>query len=300
MKQLIVLCFILCFVTGAFQTAKSQDNKTEEITKTFSTKDVINMNFVSGECKVIKSNDRNINVTVTYKLKNNGSFEPEMEEVGNTLTLNENLKSKTSGAVKWNVSVPSGVKISFNSASGDFHLIDVSTDLIVNTSSGEVTVDNYSGKINATSTSGNIILNNSDGNLTLNTTSGDITVTNSKSIFTLGSTSGNITASSITLSGKSSFYSTAGNATLNLSESPDFDLSVSTTSGDAEINYVGNHIAGHFELSVEKKSSSITTPFTNDDDTKEKHGDTFRIITIEKETPVIKMYSVSGNLTIRK
>jgi hypothetical protein len=300
MKQLIVFCLFLCFVIGAFRTAKPQEKKTEEITKTFSKKDAINMNFTSGDCKVVKSSDGNINVTVSYKINKNSSFEPEMEEIGNTLTLNENFYGKSSGDIKWNISVPAGVKISFNSASGDFQLNNISTELIINTASGDVTIENYSGNMKTNTASGDIIMNNSDGILTVNSASGDVTLNNSKGVFKISTSSGNILASSITLTDKSSFYATSGNATVKLSESPEFDLSVNTTSGDAEINYNGNPISGHFELSVERNSGEINTPFTNETDANEKHGKTFRIITIEKETPVIKMYSASGNLTIKK
>jgi len=302
MKKAFIIVLLMCFVAISCKTVETQEKKYIEVTKTFGKKDVVNMNFVRGDCKIVKSENDNINVTVTYKLKNENLYEPQMNESDNSLTLIEHFKGSTSGDIKWTVSIPSDIKINFNSASGDFQLNNLSAEVVANTASGDVIVDNYNGNMKINTASGDIKISNVDGILKFNTASGDIVVNNSKSIFKFSTASGDILASNITLTDNSSFNTASGDVNIGLTASPDFDISINTASGDAVLNYNGNPISGHFELSVRKNSGEIVVPFKfeKDGSIKENDGKNIRTVTIEKETPVIKMNSASGDLTINK
>jgi len=302
MKKAIIVGLMLCFIAISCKTVETQEKKFSEITKTFSKKDVVNMNFVSGDCKIIKSESDNINVTVSYRIKDENSFEPQMNESDNSLTLTELFKVSTSGEIKWKISIPAGTKINFNSASGDFKLNDLSAEIVVNTASGDAVIENSGGNIKINTASGDIKLLNTDGNLKFSTASGDIVINNSKSSFKISTASGDIKASNVALTDKSSFNTASGDVGVGLTSSPDYDISINTASGDAILNYNGNPISGHFELTVGRNSGDIVAPFKLDNETEtgNNHSKKVKKITIDKETPVIKISSASGDIIVNK
>jgi hypothetical protein len=300
MKKIVLLGLLLSLVICACHSVDSQEKISEEITKTFSKKEVVNINFISGDCKIVKSDNENITVTVNYKLSNKDSFEPQMNESANSLALNEHYKGNASGEVKWKIALPAGTKVNFNSASGDFQMNNISSEINLNTASGDIAIENSDGNMKMNTASGDIKVNNSDGNLKFSTASGDVVINNSKGVFKLNTASGDVVASGISLTDKSSFNTASGDVKVSLYASPEFDITMNTASGDVVLNYNGNPISGRFELSVKKNGGDIVAPFSFDNESEKTHKITMKTVTIGKDTPLIKMSTLSGNIIINK
>jgi|WetSurMetagenome_2_1015567.scaffolds.fasta_scaffold23496_3 hypothetical protein len=322
MKYLVTFTAILCVVFLSCGMSKNNIVKSDEIDKTFAKKDIIKMNFVSGNCRVSKSTDDLIHVKVISEINPQVNFNALIDEYENSLELKEQFLGSTKGNVNWILSIPNGVKIDFISASGNFNIENLKTELKVSVASGNIDITNSEGKFKISTASGNITSKSSNGNFKLTTASGNLNVNNSEGSFKLSSASGNIvmentkgemklnTASGIinvtdiTTTEKCSFNSASGDVNVKLASSPKNDLSLNTASGDAVLDYNGNSISGYFKFSVMKNHGKIIVPFTLDNEKEiinsEDENRLVRTARIDSDNPIIKISTSTGSVELKK
>jgi hypothetical protein len=220
-----------------------------EITREFTGITAIDISTVSGDCKVIKSDDPEVKLTLTHHYEPDSAFEPIFIENGNLLKVKENMIGSNSGSSEWGLRVPERINIIFGSASGSIILEDISGKIQVHTASGI------------------------------------------------------ISAKGMKLMENSEFTSATGDVNITFSESPKYDVLVSSASGDATINYNNNPVVGTIEMHAGTTKGKIVCPFKFDSKKEELLSNqeyVIKSVTIGSDSPMIKIYTTSGDAILKK
>ncbi len=237
---LLLFCLISCQKTS---------NKDSGITKEFPDISTIYLTTVSGNCKIVRSNNSLVKVSLSHHYEPSNSFEPIFEQNKNVLKLEEKMISSNSGSSEWVLSIPDNINIVFSS------------------SSGKIEINNLSLCIKAETSSGDII------------------------------------AKDVKLIDNSEFDSSSGDVDITLAESPKYNISASSSSGSATINYNNNPIAGKFIMGARVENGDIRSPYKFDTKKEEYKGEQEYIIksfTIGSEFPIIKIHTASGEACLKK
>lgn len=316
MKKFIgVLAIILLLAHTGVMAQKS-------VSKSFTGIKKVTMNTASGSCKIRKSSDASVKVSVDFTYDET-SYDPQMEQEGDRLVIKENFnRNSNSGRSQWTVTIPDDMQFSFSTGSGDLDIADLSMDMRARTGSGNLTFTNVKGILDGNTGSGDIELTNASGDLRVNTGSGEIRVEKSSGDLDLNCGSGNIRmtdnqarisantgsgrirATNIRLNGSSSFNTGSGSAEVTLGASPKYDISVNSGSGDATLNFNGNDINGQVVMRYNKRNGNIEAPFAFDKTEEIENGG--NNITIEKSvtkgngTNRIRVSTGSGTAALRK
>lgn len=322
MKYILALSLIISLIFLSCGVTKTGILKSDEIDKTFGKKDNIKMVFVSGDCQVTKSSDELIHIKIISNVSPEKNYEPLITEKENSLELKEVFKGSSNGDVKWLLSVPSGIKISFKAASGNFSVENLKREIKVSVASGNININNSEGEFQISTASGNVTAKNSKGNLKLSTASGNVSVfdsegklnlssasgnvsvENSNGNLKLSSASGNVTAKKVAFSDKSHFSSASGDVYVKLSATPEYDLSLSSASGSAVLDCNGNAVTGLIKLSVEKNKGEIKSSFKfNSEKEITKYDDVIYIeksLILNSENPTITISTATGVAELKK
>jgi DUF4097 and DUF4098 domain-containing protein YvlB len=311
----------------------------KEVNKTFEAKEILKISTVSGDCIIKKGVTDNIIINLKYTYSDD-CFEYDFKEGENYLSIKEDFHGHNcKGESEWTITVPSDIKVKFNSASGDLVLNDVDNNLYANTASGDIELKNVGKEVKITTASGDIILENINGQSEISTASGDITarncmdgltissasgdinaynivgetvlttasgnikLTGAKGDFLLKSASGNVNAENIEVLGESNFKTASGNVNVILAKTPSSDLLLASASGNAVLDYNGNEIKGTFEFSARVDKGEIISPIKFDkEEIIDKHGKDYDLksFTKGKNSPFIKIKTASGKAKLIK
>ncbi|MCK4559511.1 MAG: DUF4097 family beta strand repeat protein [Calditrichia bacterium] len=293
----------------------------KEINKTFEAKKNVRIQTVSGDCIIKAGDPGKITVHVEYSERAEDSFEADMQEKSNSLKLRERWYGSSSGGrVKWTVTVPPETEIEFSTASGDLSVEEINNMLDASTASGDITIENSQGEFEISTASGDINIVDSKGEfdfstasgdikssqmtgeMDFSTASGDIKMRNSEGFFELSCASGDIDASGITIKEESTFSTASGDVEVKLAESSEFDLDLSTASGDVTLDYNGNEIRGYFEFTAKKRSGNIRSPIDFDKEEEYgRNGDEYMRKSFSKggNTPKIFISTASGRVVLK-
>jgi DUF4097 and DUF4098 domain-containing protein YvlB len=244
-----------------------------------------------------------------------------------------------SGDVSWTLTVPADTEIEFSTASGDItasgltksieastasgdiDLRDVSADIDISTASGDATLVNLEGDVEISTASGDIEIEDSEGDIELSTASGDIDATDvsgdidlgaasgdikisgSRGTFDVGCASGDIDAKGMKIEGESEFSAASGSVEISLAETCEYDLEISSASGNAILDYNGNEVKGFFEFTVHKRRGKISCPFDFDEEEEfEEHDQTYvrKSFSRKGDSPRIELSTASGKAVLKK
>ena len=281
LKKVLAIVVIVALLAGASAIA----GRNGEIYKTFPAKERISINTVSGDCIIKKGASDKIEVWLNYDIYPRDAFEPEFSERGRYLKLEENFFGSSNGSSEWIIAVPDGTRIKFSTASGN------------------IAVENLSGEFDFNTASGDIELIDCKGEFDLNSASGDVTLENCTGDFRVGTASGDIRSSGTLMEYSSNFSTASGDVEVELAKTPEVDMSISTASGRAELNYDGNPIKGYFELVARADRGRIVAPFDFDAENRfRRHGERYVAKTYLAETddPQITLETASGRVTLRE
>jgi len=316
-KRTILLTGLLVFLLAANLFA----GRKKEISKSFDAKKTVRINTISGDCVVqVGDNDR-IDVQLIYTYTPEDNFEPIFRAKGENLYLEEDMTGSTRGNAVWTLTVPPSTRISFSSASGDFEgeslegrinvetasgdieLTDCESDFRIETASGDIHVDNSKGDFNLETASGDVTVNDCSGNFEIDVASGDIETENCRGEFELDAASGDIEALNTFIEEASSFDVASGDVYVELGESVDFDLFLSSASGRVVLDYSGNPVKGHFEFTAREDRGYIKAPFPFDDEEiYERYDQDYvsKTFTLGSDSPEIVIETSSGKAILEK
>jgi len=313
---LMLMCMMCFAVASSFGGIQQNEHKT------FTGKNTVKINTVSGDVIIKAGGTSKIVVDIKYDVSPKNAFEPIMQEYGSTLRIKEKWYGRHSnGRVTWTLTVPADTKIKFETASGDFYasgltndvkvhaasgdvdLLDMKCNVGISVASGDISLENITGDIDVSAASGDIEASNLNGDIELSTASGDIELSSSKGVFDVSCASGELEADGINLEDISSFSTASGDVSVSLSSTPEHNLTVSSASGDAILDYNGNKIQGKFELIARKRSGRIVCPFKFDHEeeyTKYDQKYMRKIFTKGSGSPIIQIRTASGTAELKK
>lgn len=255
----------------------------DELFETYEAKDNIRINTTSGDCVVIPTTGDKIVVRVTWDMHPRDVYEPEIRERANSLRLSENIHGSCSGSALWEIEVPQGTRIKFQSASGEFEAENLEGEFDINTASGDIELINCTGDFELHSASGTVAVEECGG------------------YFDMSSASGFVDASGVRFKHPSEFSSASGRVRVVLSESPSEDLSVSTASGRATLNYAGHPIKGAFEFTSRVRKGRVVSPYDFEEETYyERHGQDYvsQIFVKGTDSPRIELGTATGKVSL--
>ena len=309
--------FLLIFANFSF----AGDFITEH--KVFNDITELKIKAICGDWTISSHSSNEIVVDLKYSKNLKNTFYAEMNERNGKLKLGEDFDKKTFGKtlIKWTIKVPELMDVDFStasgdlnlkgikgdingsSASGDFSLKDINGNVDISTASGDIEADDIESDIDFSTASGDIDLKNVSGELDFSTASGDIEVSHSSAEMNFSCASGDITLENSIILGPSSFSTASGDINLSLKKSPEFDLKLSTASGNATLDYDGNSIEGRIEMTSRKRTGRIISPFSFDKtDEYKRNGTSYETKSFTRGTNDIQiiMKSSSGTLKIKK
>jgi len=285
MRKLKSTLFTLLFLF-AVTAAYAQ----ETVEKTYTGIKSIRLTTASGNGTIKKSNTNEVKVHLRYTYDKD-VYTPSFEQKGDRLTIEEDFKRSrwSRGYSEWTLEVPDGIELDFKTGSGNIEVMGVNIEIRSNTGSGNIEIEEVTGEVRANTGSGNITFSQVEGSLDANTGSGSIRLDRTKGDANLNTGSGNIRSNGIEgelsmntgsgnidvidaiITGASSFNTGSGNAEVSLGGSLDYDMSVSTGSGDAILDFNGQEISGEFIMRASDKDD-IRAPFSFDEAYEDERG----------------------------
>jgi len=319
MNILTKLTFIVLLTLCIYSCSDAQEEKIIE--KSFEGVNDIEADFASGDITLIKGTSNTVYVKLVYTFDNE-RFTPEFEHNGSKLEIEEKFeRGSNSGWSKWTITVPDGIKLEVNSGSGDITASNLDVTIDSNSGSGDIDLDNVSGSLDVNSGSGDVKLEKHNGEVSVNTGSGDVTVSGSEgevdinagsgdirlhsiiANFSINTGSGDIEGEQLTIIGKSGFNSGSGDAEVSLAKSLDYNISLNSGSGNAELDFNGFEISGEITMKANKRSGDIIAPFDFDKVEEEDNGNQTIIkktVKIGSKDIKISVGTGSGNAVIKE
>ncbi len=275
----------------------------EHLKQTFDGIDRIKIETVSGDCVVEKGEGKAVTLTVLGVYSPPESFDPEVNQRGSTLYLEENIHGSNSGYSTWILTVPDGIEIDFETASGDLSISEVNGNFSASTASGDIEIEESSGKYEFSTASGDIRMDKCDGIFEISTASGDIRTAGCEGEFDLSAASGDIAARLVKISDESEFSTASGDVDVRLAAALNHDIRVGTASGSALLDLNGFPAKGRYEFTAKVRHGKINCPFDFDEEDKfEEHGDEYVTKSFTKGTdiPLVMIRTASGEAALRK
>ncbi|WP_176723345.1 DUF4097 family beta strand repeat-containing protein [Roseivirga misakiensis] len=299
----------------------------ETIEKSYTGVKTIRLTTASGNGTIKKSNTNEVKVHLRYTYDDD-IYEPIFEQNGDRLYIEEDFKRSrwSRGYAEWTLEIPDGLELDFKTGSGNIEIDGIAVELKVSTGSGNIEVESVTGNMRTSTGSGNITLSEIDGDMNASTGSGSIRLrsikgearfsTGSGNVkgdgvegeFSMSTGSGNIDIANAILTGRSNFSTGSGRTELSLGAELEYDLSLSTGSGDAVLDFDGQKIAGEFVMRASDKSD-IRAPFKFDEEYEDDRGGYNRRgrnrgyvkeAKVGNKDVLVKISSGSGRAVVRK
>ena len=282
-----IIPFLMVALFGL--TASAYAGRDNEVSKTFEGKKRVIIETVSGDCVIKAGSSNQIEVHVVHSYRDTDCYDPIIRETSRAIRISEEYYCNTRGNAEWSITVPSDTKVRFSSASGDLIIERGISDVTAETASGDIDVRDFDGELRIETASGDVDIEASTGTLDVNTASGEITaidvsglihfdaasgdveIVGSEGTFQVGTASGDVNASKVTLDGMSEFSTASGEAYVALEKAAEYDLEVSSASGDAIVNYSGNTPIGYFEFTAREDRGEIDAPYDFDEEEEFRH-----------------------------
>lgn len=297
------------------------------INKTFDGIEDIRISIASGNAIIKKGTGQQVKITVEYTYDDD-EYEPTFDQDGSRLRIKEEFERRgrwnNRGRSEWTLEIPDGltmdlntgsgnieisgleIELEANSGSGNLEIQDINGHSRLSTGSGNIYVETLQGELRANTGSGNIRVRSANGDTDLNTGSGNIRIADSEGGMSVNTGSGGIDATGVAITDNSRFSTGSGSIEVVLSAELNSDISLSTGSGSATLDFNGQPIAGRFTMEASSKNG-ISAPFRFDKEYEEdgRSGWRGRNKRYVKEATVgskdirIDMSSGSGSVRVR-
>lgn len=290
-------------LAAVFLISMAQAKQKENLKQSFDGVDRVKIETVSGDCVVEKGEGEAVTLTVLSAYSPPESFEPQVNQRGSTLYLEEEIHRSNSGYSTWILTVPDGIEIDFETASGDLSVSEVNGSYSASTASGDIEFEVSSGDYEFSTASGDIRMDKCKGVFDISTASGDIRTAGCEGDFTLSTASGDVVARLVTIKDNSKFSTASGDIQVRLGAPLEHDIRLSTASGSALLDLNGTPAEGRFELTAKVHGGEIDCPFTFDKEEEfEEHGDDYVVKSFTKGSgqPLVTIGTASGEAALQK
>lgn len=289
---------------GVF-TASLSVSAQQRMAKTYTGLDEIEITVSSGDIILKKASGKEIKVELEHTF--DIEYNPVMRQSGSKLDIDDKNVGREynnySGSATWTFYIPDNIEVEFKTGSGNAEIAGLNIEFEMNSGSGDFDMRNSKGEIEISTGSGNIEINDSEGWFRLGTGSGDIDLEDLLAEVNAQTGSGDIEANNIELSERSYFGTGSGDSEVMLAKPTNFDISVSSGSGDASLDFNGNVIEGEIVMTVNKKRGEIRAPFDFDSEEEIDEGRNTKLKKTKKlgdKDVQINVSSGSGTAKISK
>lgn len=215
-----------------------------------------------GDCRIqISPGTR---VTIALETHYDGDDVPAYSflQQGDTLTIRETYHpaSVRGGMPVWTLQIPMGTQVSYKTGAGSISVMGLSANLELNTGKGNIDIHDFSGSVFGSTGHGNIELRRSNGMVDLHTGTGNILLSASRGTLKANTGRGHIDGENLHVDGPGTFLASSGDCRISLEETPAADLTLSSASGSAVLNYNGHLMQGEITFHV-GKGVKIASPF---------------------------------------
>ena len=293
---IVVFSVILIMISGLFAQGK------KEIKKSFEAKENVKIDLVLGECLLKASSDDKIHVLAIYTYHDD-YFEAKFKEKSKTLYIREKFYGENGGGYsKWTISLPEGLDVEFESATGDLVIEGIKGTLEGSSGTGSIEAMDVQGKFDLNSGTGSVNLQDSEGDFDLNSGTGRVRIEDSKGDFEANSGTGRVRARNITIENEGEFNSGTGDVEIVRPQGEDFDISVNSGTNDALVDMDGLPVEGYFEFTASARSGDIECPIDFDrEDEYYEGGETMRkSFTRGKKTPRYYISTGTGTAELKE
>jgi hypothetical protein len=329
--------FLLTFFTRA-HSAGFQEAEKQEINRSYDNIESVDIATRSGDCIIQTGSGDIVQVSLSHTYARR-HFEPQFRVRGRELILKEEFRGMARGRSVWRLTVPKNTRIAFATASGDLEISELSDEISARSASGDVSVENSSGGINVSTASGDLAFQDISGEIKINTASGDIeirsfsgdasintasgrirgrdvdgtlsahsasgdvSISDSRGVFAINSASGDLDMTDIAIEGESTFSSASGDVIIELADSAVYDLTLTSASGRAILNYGGAPLTASFEFTARAGRGRIVAPFRFDREEQFFQGGQLyerKTLVQGRNNPKITIATASGRAELRR
>ena len=300
----------------------------DTISESFKGVKQLKIDLVSSDVIIEVVRGSSVTVELTYDYDED-CYRTRMETRGDRLYLEEDFDGYGCyGRASWHIKIPKKMDVEYSSASGDVEASGIEGELDFDTASGditlshvngEITIDNASGRIeirdaigdmDIDNASGRIRLQNIQGNIEVDNASGRVVIQKATGQFDISNASGDVDASGIAINEESSFTTASGDVEVQLAKKLAHDLTLSSASGDAVLDYNGNPVAGEFIFRARQDRGRIVSPYPFDSEEEfdrgrgdRRHGSRIYLekkFKLGKSGPRITLSTASGTVKLKK
>ena len=258
-KTAILFVFMLA-IMPAFLVAQS-------LQKSYDGVAFLDISTVTGDIIIKKGTTNEIKVDGRW---DEDEVSVSVSHTGKSLTIKEKSRGNNtdSDASNWVLIVPDGLNLDVNSGTGSLEIAGMEGDLDANTGTGEISISDMEGRFNINSGTGGIEINNSSGKFDLNSGTSDVIVMNASGKFSANSGTGDVQFKTVNPTGNSSLNSGTGDVEFIVDSAISADLSLSSGTGDAVLDFRGNKVEGDFDMKCGLQRGKIIAPFKFDSERK--------------------------------
>jgi len=317
MMMLAAAVLVLALTTGP-ATAKSEAKVVE---KQFDGIETLRIELVLGGCRIEQGRGDAVSVRLEYTYDDD-EYEFDMDAHGGTLRLEEEFDGHdVKGESDWTITVPKGIDIRFESATGGLEVVGVTGELEASSGTGSMEITDFDGELDVSSGTGHVSVTGSKGEFDISSGTGKVTIDDCSGLFDASSgtggvvvmkTKGDIEASSgtgnveardIEILENGEFSSGTGRAEIDLPKGKSYDLEVSSGTGHAVVDCAGRKIDGYVEMTAKKRSGRISSAFDFEGSEEfERHDDTYvrKYFTAGDGSCNIKISTGTGTAKLKK
>jgi len=279
MKRSIALLAAAILVLAVMPGTATAKREAKVVEKSFDGIESLRIDLVLGGCTIEQGRGKDVTVRLEYSYDDD-EFEFEMSERGSTLYLEEDFDGENvKGDSEWTITVPKGMDIRFESATGGLEVVGVSGEIEASSGTGSIVIADFNGEIEASSGTGHVSVTGSRGEFEVNSGTGkvtiddctgdieaasgtgDVIVMKTKGDFDVSSGTGNVEAKDIELLETGDFNSGTGRAEVELPKGSSYELEVSSGTSRAIVECGGRKINAYVEMTAKSRSGRISSSF---------------------------------------
>ena len=315
-KNLSVLILAaISWVPAAHAGGRGETFEQREIVHQLPAEAELIVELIDADCVVESWPERRIELRVGHRYAED-RYRVEIGEASGVLRLRERLLQRGRGSpAVWRISVPSDTALVFSSVSGnldssgdyerleagsasgniDIHSLDAVMSL--DTASGTVRLKQCSGDVSVQTASGDVRIDGFRGRVRIRTASADVRMQDAEAEIEAVTASGEIDISGLIPAGEGSFRSISGEVRVGLADSPRYDLTLTSSAGDVELNFNGRIINGTLEFTAVQESGEIDSPFDFETEEVFAHAGSLyvrKVRRIDSPVPRLTLATTSG------
>ena len=246
------------------------------IEKTFDRVEEIRIETVLGGCTIEKGGD-GIEVRLEYTYDDE-DFKARFREKGGALYVEEVISGDDlEGESHWTIRVPAGISVEFESATGSLEASGLSGELEASSGTGSISIGDFAGELEVSSGTGDIEISGCKGELEAGSGTGDVVIERCVGDYELSSGTGDVEARDFEIAATGEFSSGTGETEIELPGGEDYELDVSSGTGDAGIDCRGRDLDAYVEMRTGRKAGRIRSSFGFDGE-EESEGDNGHIL----------------------